>query len=696
MPIIIRPWGNDPLSLMAATIHDEAALPQVINGLAAGTYEVGRVVWSADAITVTAPAPVLTAPDAPTISATVIANGVGVSVTAPAADGGSAITGYQVYVDGVASGQPLDPSSPDVSLNITAPGTYSITATAINAVGASPQSSAASVTIAAAPPAATAPGAPGLSATAVSGGFGWTITAPASDGGSAITGYQLYVDGVASGNVISPSSLTGTSVAAAGTRSVTARAINAVGTGPASAAASVVVPAPAVATAPAAPTIASLTAVAGGFGFQITAPTDDGGASITGYRLYSGASGSETLLRDSIGTGGTGTVLGLPETQVRIVATAINSVGESVFSTASTVTPLADSASLSLRRDGETVLITADTSVDLTIDADSDGTTDYTVPAATAQATASAPQFIEAPSLTLAERTVTINPGAVLADTSNTGLSIVWTLRRSDNSLVAPNGEVEGTYTGSSGTADATYTLAASDAADTLTLTVSADDSGGGGPTVATATLDTPATLSNVADAFDYPSGARLRDQSAWTYLAGSFDHPTSNPTDAQTASIVNDGASPGNTLLRWQPGTGGIGERHRYTGLTLNANRAVGITIKSLTPNPTRLFIWLETDATYANSIGIEVGPNLRLVRVQSGVQTDSINVAGSDPAAGDVFEIRRTANGVTLYRNGVAADPATTNRAWPVIAGSPALEFRAFSGSANVTADNFVAVNL
>lgn len=55
MPIILRPAGDDDLS--RARLHDDAALPQTIDGLDPGTWSVGRVIWASAPVTVTAAPP---------------------------------------------------------------------------------------------------------------------------------------------------------------------------------------------------------------------------------------------------------------------------------------------------------------------------------------------------------------------------------------------------------------------------------------------------------------------------------------------------------------------------------------------------------------------------------------------------------------------------------------------------------------
>ncbi|SFJ36889.1 sialate O-acetylesterase [Jannaschia pohangensis] len=51
MPIIIRPSGDTDLS--NATLHEDTALPQTITGLAAGSWQVGRLSWAPDPAEVT-------------------------------------------------------------------------------------------------------------------------------------------------------------------------------------------------------------------------------------------------------------------------------------------------------------------------------------------------------------------------------------------------------------------------------------------------------------------------------------------------------------------------------------------------------------------------------------------------------------------------------------------------------------------
>jgi titin len=136
----------------------------------------------------------VTAPGAPTsVSATAGNGSATVSWTAPASDGGSAITGYNVtrFVGGIAQGT----DSVGVVTQTTVSGltngtTYTFRVAAKNTIGTGAQSSDSNGVTPMAP--ATAPGAPtGVSATAGNGSATVSWTAPAADGGSAITAYDV-------------------------------------------------------------------------------------------------------------------------------------------------------------------------------------------------------------------------------------------------------------------------------------------------------------------------------------------------------------------------------------------------------------------------------------------------------------------------------------------------------------------------
>ena len=202
-----------------------------------------------DDVTIAVPDANVTVPDAPTGVTGVAGNAsVALSWTAPASDGGSTITGYQVtpYVSGIPQ-TPIQTNSTATSYTVTGltNGTsYTFTVAAINSVGASAES-AQSGSVTPEPVVPTAPSNVGGTAGNASVALSWT--APASDGGSTITGYQVtpYISGAAQSSVATGS--TATSFTVTGLTNGTAYtftvvAVNAVGTGPASVASGVLTP----------------------------------------------------------------------------------------------------------------------------------------------------------------------------------------------------------------------------------------------------------------------------------------------------------------------------------------------------------------------------------------------------------------------------------------------------------------------
>jgi hypothetical protein len=182
--------------------------------------------------------PVVTTPGAPLdAAATPDDRGLHVTWQAPAADGGSAVTGYDVTAGGATTRTGAEERS--AALTGLANGTpYDVTVTAVNAVGAGLPATAQATprTVPAAPAIGTASGGDG-SAT-----VRWS--APASDGGDAVEAYVVTAHPSGKVYVLPPTSR-GTAVAGlangvATTFTVTAR--NAAGTGPSSRASNAVTP----------------------------------------------------------------------------------------------------------------------------------------------------------------------------------------------------------------------------------------------------------------------------------------------------------------------------------------------------------------------------------------------------------------------------------------------------------------------
>ena len=239
-----------------------------------------------------------TAPGAPTaLMAT--ADGqtqIDLSWAAPSDDGGADITGYKIEVstdnstwsDLVANTGSTTTTYAHTGLDAGSTRHYRVSA--INSVGTGDPSNVANATTEAA--SAAKPSVPtGLKATAdgqTEIDLSWS--APSDDGGANITGYRIEVstDNSTWSDLVANTNSTGTSYSHTGldagsTRYYRVSAINSEGTGPISNVANATTDAP---TKPGAPT--GLTATANGqtqIDLSWAAPSNDGGADITGYRI---------------------------------------------------------------------------------------------------------------------------------------------------------------------------------------------------------------------------------------------------------------------------------------------------------------------------------------------------------------------------------------------------------------------------
>jgi uncharacterized protein (TIGR02145 family) len=185
---------------------------------------------ASNSVTPSAP---LTVPGAPTIGTATAGNAQAtITFTAPANNGGSAITGYTVTSSPggfTATGS----ASPITVTGLSNGIAYTFTVTATNANGIGPASSASNSVTLSAP--STVPGAPTIgTATKGNAQAAVTFTAPASNGGSTITGYTVTSSpgGIIATGSGSPITVTGLTNGTAYTFTVTATNVN--GTGPAS------------------------------------------------------------------------------------------------------------------------------------------------------------------------------------------------------------------------------------------------------------------------------------------------------------------------------------------------------------------------------------------------------------------------------------------------------------------------------
>ena len=239
-----------------------------------------------------------------------------VSWSAPADNGGSAITGYTAVSS--PGGRSCNTSGTSCAVTgLTNGQPYTFTVTARNSVGTSVPSSPSSPVVP-----VTVPGAPtGVIATPGDTQAQVSWSAPLATGGSPITGYTVTSSpqGRTCAWPAGPLGCTVTGLANGQPYTFTVTATNSVGTGPSSSASAPVTPA----TVPGAPT--GVVAIPYNLSALVswTPPADNGGNAITGYQVRS-SDGETCTSTGGLSCAVTGLANGTPYT---FTVTATNSVG---------------------------------------------------------------------------------------------------------------------------------------------------------------------------------------------------------------------------------------------------------------------------------------------------------------------------------------------------------------------------------
>lgn len=273
--------------------HEYVAEVKAKNAVGTGTAAVSAPVTLKNLYVPGAPASVAG-------SKTDVENTLKFTWTAPASDGGSAITGYILTVKDKSDGDKAAATEPNLSAGtleksvggLTDGHSYVAEVKAKNAVGTGTAAVSAPITL----KNLYAPDAPASvtgTMTDVNGKLKFAWTAPASDGGSAVTGYELTVKDKTDGNKVVA---TETNLSAATLEkeitgltdkheyTAEVKAKNAVGTGIGKVSAPVAVKNLYVPDAPASVTGAR-TDKENTLKFTWTAPASDGGSAVTGYEL---------------------------------------------------------------------------------------------------------------------------------------------------------------------------------------------------------------------------------------------------------------------------------------------------------------------------------------------------------------------------------------------------------------------------
>ncbi|MGV8909696.1 MAG: peroxidase family protein [Propionicimonas sp.] len=269
--------------------------------------------------------------------------------------GPQVVTGYQVEVDEAVTGaivgalHPAGPAANSLKVTGLAPGSYRLRVQAVNSAATPPGGPFSVLSNAVTVTPAVVPGAPVIG-TATGGDSSAVVSwaAPATDGGSAVTGYAVRaVDATTSAQIgaLQTAAADATSATLGGLVNGVAvvfqvQAINAVGPGGFSALSNSVTPA----TVPAAPRIGAVTRGSTTALVTWAAPATDGGSAVTGYavRAVDATTSAQIGALQTAAADATSATLGGLVNGVAVVfqVQAINAVGPGGFSALSnSVTP---------------------------------------------------------------------------------------------------------------------------------------------------------------------------------------------------------------------------------------------------------------------------------------------------------------------------------------------------------------------
>ncbi|MFM9226781.1 MAG: fibronectin type III domain-containing protein, partial [Actinomycetota bacterium] len=258
-----------------------------------------------------------------------------VAFTAPSSDGGSTISNYQYSLNGGASWttrSPVATSSPLVITGLANGSSYTVVLRAVNVNGGGTSSNA----VAAIP--GVPPSAPTISSVSTADTtLSVVFSAPASNGSIAITNYEYSTDGntwTARTPASTASPLVITGLANGTSYTVRIRAVNPAGSGASSSSASGT-----PSRTPDAPTIDSIEPSSGRLRVSYTAPTFNGGATITNYE-YSTDNGTTWTALNPVNTSGSFSITSLVNARTYTVRVrAVNLRGAGTASAAVDATP---------------------------------------------------------------------------------------------------------------------------------------------------------------------------------------------------------------------------------------------------------------------------------------------------------------------------------------------------------------------